>query len=153
MEAKFLTPLLYEPLSRSRWILTDSLVFRSEKYRGKLIAPRGFQTDFASIPRIVQWLFPKRGPWDLAAVIHDAAYSNALMTENGERIFCIKRVADDLFSEGMKAEDVSGWRVRSMTRTVRIFGDPLGHPLRFAASPPQVALAEHGLDSSATSFV
>lgn len=129
MSAEFLTPLRLEKIGPKRWILTDSLVFYSSKYRGKFIAPRGFQTDLASIPQLAQWLVSKVGPWDKAAVIHDAAYANALITASGDRIFCVKPVADDLFLEGMQAENWNGTRAKMMHRLVVLFGNPQGHPL------------------------
>jgi hypothetical protein len=33
--------------------------------------PRGFTTDFASVPAAVQWLVPSYGRYTLAAVVHD----------------------------------------------------------------------------------
>lgn len=39
--------------------------------RMKIVVPRGFETDFATIPRFVWWLLPPTGPWRGAAVIHD----------------------------------------------------------------------------------
>lgn len=110
-------------------MLTDDLKFYSAKYRGVFIAPRGFQHNLASIPQIVQSLIPKVGKWDKGSTIHDAAYGNALTTEDGRRIFCVKRVADDLFYEGLKAEGVNGLLAWMMHRAVKIGGDPLGHPL------------------------
>ena len=40
--------------------------------------PIGFQTDFASVPRLLLWLFPADGPWRAPAVVHDCCYSGAL---------------------------------------------------------------------------
>ena len=118
-------------------MLTDDLVFYSAKYRGMFIAPRGFQHNLASIPQIAQSIIPKVGRYDKAAVIHDGAYGNVLTTEDGKRIFCVKRVADDLFYEGMKAEGVNGLLAWMMHRAVVIGGNPAGHPL--ANALPEVA--------------
>lgn len=126
---EFLTPLRTETIGERTWILTDDLQFYSAKYRGIVIAPRGFQTDLASIPRAAWVLFPRVGLQDAASVIHDAAYSNALVTVQRDRIFTVKKVADDLFREGMQAKDVNGFAVRVMYRTVKLFGNPDGHPL------------------------
>ena len=129
MIAQFLTPLRTETLGPRRWILTDDLRFYSEQYRGIVVAPRGFQTDLASIPRLAWVLFPKVGNQDWAAVIHDAGYGNALVTQHGDRIFAVKKVSDDLFLEGMLAHGVSRFAARWMYRAVHLFGNPKGHPL------------------------
>lgn len=127
--ARFLSPLRTEKIGEQRWLLIDDLVFRSEKYKGIFIAPRGAQTDLASIPLIAQSLFSKVGNYDRSAVIHDGGYGNYLVTENGDRIFCIKRVSDDLFNEGMAADDVSRVKRFFIYHAVKYFGNPDGHPL------------------------
>jgi len=39
--------------------------------------PEHFLTDFASIPRVLRWLFdPNGAPWQIAAVAHDYLYSS-----------------------------------------------------------------------------
>lgn len=126
---RFLSPLRMETIGDRRWLLIDDLIFRSEKYRGIVIAPRGFQTDLASIPRLAWTLVPKVGKWDGPSVIHDAGYSNALVTEHGDRIFAVKAVSDNLFLEGMHAQGVNGFLAQFMYRAVSLFGNPEGHPL------------------------
>ena len=69
---------------------------------------------------------------DKAAVIHDAGYGNALVTENGDRIFATKHLSDRLFLEGMGAEGVPSITAWPMYQAVVMFGNPLGHPLRRA---------------------
>jgi hypothetical protein len=125
----FLTPLRVEKIGPRRWMLTDDLHFASVRYDGVFVAPRGFQCDFASIPSILGSLFPIVGAYDPVAVIHDAGYVHALITRSGTRIHTVKHVADNLFDEGLRAVGVGFLRRRLMTRMVRLFGDPLAHPL------------------------
>jgi len=33
--------------------------------------PAGFETDFATVPRVIQWLIPTYGRYTLAAILHD----------------------------------------------------------------------------------
>lgn len=43
-------------------------------YEGKDEAwtvPAGFETDFATVPRVIQWLIPTYGKYTLAAILHD----------------------------------------------------------------------------------
>jgi len=133
MVAGFLTPLRTEKVGPRRWLLTDDLVFRSELYAGNFVVLRGFQTDFASIPRLFWVIAPKVDAYDAASVVHDAGYGHALYTEQLDRIHAVKHVADNLFLEGMLASGVPGWRARLMYRMVSIFGDPVVHPLRQSA--------------------
>jgi hypothetical protein len=117
-----------EQIGPHRWILLADLAFYSRRYPGLFVAPRGFQTDFASIPLLAGTVLPKTGAYNPVAVIHDAGYMNALLTEMGSRIYTVKQVADTLFAEGLEAVGVPWWRRALMVRVVRWFGDPLGHP-------------------------
>jgi hypothetical protein len=141
VKATFLTPLRAEQIGSHRWLLIDDLQFYSEKYQGVFIAPRGFQSDLASVPNILGSLIPKTGAYNPVAVIHDAGYMHALVTKNGIRIHTVKHVADNLFAEGLKAVGVGFLRRRMMTRMVRLFGDPAMHPLAYAL-PPTAAVVE-----------
>lgn len=134
MGARFETALKIQVIGNRSWMLVDDLVFYSETYGGRFVAPAGFQTDLASIPRLVWTIFPKVGLQDKAAVIHDAGYANALTTYHEDRfqrqrIFTVKRVADDLFNEGMQAAGVNCVSRWCMYQAVKRFGTPEGHPL------------------------
>lgn len=128
MEAKFLSPLDSRDLNDGKdAILLHALRFRSEKLGIVVVAPKGMETDFASIPRGVWNLIPKRGKHDRAAVIHDAAYRGMLQTSHGYTMLVTKRVADNLFDEACKVCEV-GWLTRVlMVRAVKLFGRP-SHP-------------------------
>lgn len=127
--AAFLTPLRTEKIGAHRWLLTDDLVYRSAFLSGVLIAPRGYQTDLASIPRLGWVIFPKVDVYDSASVAHDAGYGHALVTEHGDRIHLIKRLADRLFLEAMEALGVPWWQRTLMYRAVSVFGNQDAHPL------------------------
>lgn len=129
LSAQFLTPLRIEKIGARRWLLIDDLIFRSVDLSGLVVAPRGYQTDLASIPRLAWPVFPKEDLYDAGAVIHDAAYGNALTTMTGDRMFVIKPIADALFREAILALGVSAWRANLMYWAVQQFGTPLGHPL------------------------
>ena len=75
--------------------------------------PRGFETDFASIPRLLRRIFPPDGQWGLAAVLHDFLYSRP-----GVRRF----LADALFRDAMAQLKVPLWRRVPLYYAVRIFG-------------------------------
>ncbi|WP_164702157.1 DUF1353 domain-containing protein [Modestobacter sp. KNN46-3] len=50
----------------SSWDVLAPLVYRGE--RETFVVPPGFRTDFASVPRVVVWLFPRSGRYTPAAV-------------------------------------------------------------------------------------
>jgi hypothetical protein len=115
-EAKFLTPLdTRDAEDGTNAILLHPLRFFSRTLGRTVVAPRGMETDYASIPR---------GVWNLAAVIHDAAYRHRLQDVVGNPFGVSKKVADDLFEEALRVCGV-GWFSRTfMVRAVRIFGRP-----------------------------
>lgn len=51
------------------WYLEHELI-----YYGKddtIVVPAGYETDFASVPRIITWMVPKYGKYTMAAILHD----------------------------------------------------------------------------------
>lgn len=81
---------------------------------GKVVIPAGFVTDYASIPSwAAHFGFPKRGPYDAAAAIHDYFY---WMQK------CSRRQADKLMRIAMKESDVDWFRRNVIYFMVRIFG-------------------------------
>mgnify|MGYP006267096605 CR=1 FL=1 len=80
---------------------------------GFIVAPSGFETDFASVPRILWNLFPPDGSYTAAAIIHDFMYRKTKF----HRSQC-----DAIFLEAMKACR-TGWFSRHiMWSAVRLFG-------------------------------
>ena len=66
---------------------------------GKIISiPKGFVTDFASVPPSLRVFFPKLGKYLQAAIVHDYLYWNQS---------CTKVQADNIFYYAMKESDVS----------------------------------------------
>jgi hypothetical protein len=124
-DAVFLTALRVEELPDGRHLLWEPLAFYSAELRGVVIAPAGFVSDYASVPQGYWNLFPKDGPWKHAAVLHDAGYQGALITQYGEPLHLIKPLADKLFREAMTVppcDRVPRWKRWVMYRGVVRFG-------------------------------
>lgn len=120
--AQFLGPMRLEDVDGAHALLLEPLKFYSARHRGIFVVPPGFATDFASIPRGLWNLIPKRGKHDRAAVLHDAGYRGVIQTKSGQRVRLTRELVDALFLEGMAAAGV-GWLTRSlMYRAVRLFG-------------------------------
>jgi len=60
------------------WEVLEPLVYHGE--RDTFVVPAGFRTDFASVPRVAVWLFPRFGRYTLAAVLHDWLITVGLTT-------------------------------------------------------------------------
>jgi hypothetical protein len=121
--AGFLRPIAcrrtgdYDKAGRAIWQLTEDLCFYSAKLKCWVITPKGFFTNFASVPRlpIVYWWYGDR-VWEEPAG-HDFPYTThkllivpvdkweAYLAGEFEpvEIDCDKRTADDLFLEALLA--------------------------------------------------
>jgi len=100
-----------------RAILLTPLVFHSGNCPGapwavRATVPAGYCTDFASVPRWLWWLFPPRGRWNRAAIVHDYLYERHV-----DRF-----VADAMFRAGMKDLGVPWLPRLAMYYAVRLFG-------------------------------
>lgn len=115
MTARFLSVLRVERVApdEDRWRLLADLAFSSDVLDRLVIVPKGFETDFASVPRIpvAFWLFG--GVAQEAAVVHDHLYSTGA---------CSRKLADEVFAEASAACGVPAWRRGPMWLGVRLFG-------------------------------
>lgn len=113
LAAYFVSTLWLEDIDGTNSIVAAPLIFFSAELRGIVVVPTGFETNFASIPRALWSLIPKRGKHDWAAVLHDAAYEGQLRTAEGQRMHLIKSLADRLFLEALIVRKV-GKRTRQL---------------------------------------
>lgn len=110
--SRFLTPLITEVASDSADRLMADLVFVSDE-AGIINVPAGFETDYASVPRIPLAYMLFGGVAKKAAVVHDYLYSTKMLGRD---------MADAVFLDAMEASGVAWWRRRLMYRAVRVFG-------------------------------
>ena len=113
--AHFLGSLEVRDAPGDHWILTAPLVYKSDiPDVGFIHVPVGFDTDFASVPRLpfMFWFLGNRG--HLAAVVHDYLYQTAILP---------RATADAVFEEALKVEGEMSWFGRqAMWFGVRIGG-------------------------------
>jgi hypothetical protein len=101
---KFLNPLDVRVVDREDhpdgktgyFEVLNDFTFEGAKYT--ITVPAGTLIDFASIPRILRWLFNRFGPSRKAAAIHDYLYQ----IQFGTRKLC-----DELFREALEARGVN----------------------------------------------
>lgn len=96
-----------------RWEIEKPLVFFSEIVGAKIIVPDGFETDFASVPRLplVYLLCGNRGR--KAATVHDYLYRYKLYD---------RETCDAVFREALSASGEGFFISWSMWSGVRLFG-------------------------------
>lgn len=80
---------------------------------GTWVVPKGFETDFASVPKIFWNILPPIGLYAQAAIVHDYLYQTGKVS---------RAEADEIFREIMKQDGVSFIVRNVMYAAVRIFG-------------------------------
>lgn len=122
---KFTEELLVESFG-NRWVLRRAFKFYylyecdpfscCLDHRIEVVVPEGFETDFASTPRLLYPIFPPIGIYNKAAMVHDYLYSKECLLE-------ISRLqADRFFLQAMEVLKVAKWKRCVMFLAVRIFG-------------------------------
>lgn len=107
----FLDDFVVKPIDSRRWELYKE--FRYGHDYSTITIPKGFQTDYASVPRLFWVLVPPWGNYGRAAVVHDYLYKNQDYT---------RKECDDIFRDAMVSSGVKKWRISIMYRAVRWFG-------------------------------
>jgi len=95
------------------WVLDEPVGYVSTEHSLLIRAPKGFVTDFASVPWFARRLIPRTGKYNGAAIIHDFLYRCTTMP---------RAICDDIFLEAMKDLRVATWRRNLMYAGVRIGG-------------------------------
>ena len=86
----------------------------TDYYTPEVVVPAGFKTDGASVPRILQNIFPAVYKYFPACIVHDYMYST--------KAKCTKQQADNTFNENLKRLGISDWYRIPMVAAVRLFG-------------------------------
>lgn len=81
----------------------------------EITVPKGFKTDFASIPRIFRTLIPPTGKWTNASICHDFLYSE------GYKLGISRKKADKIFYDAMIDSHVARITANIMWFCVRAF--------------------------------
>jgi len=95
------------------WVLGNDLVFTIRQTDQRIVVPRGFVTDFASVPRVFWTFFPKHGEYTRAAIVHDFLYWEQK---------CSRQQADELFDIVMEDSEVDSTTRFSIYAAVRVWG-------------------------------
>jgi hypothetical protein len=111
----FLSPLRVEALEGRRWRILEPVVYHVGSPRSPWVirVPAGFETDFASVPRILWPIFPPSGRYSRAAVVHDWLCTQTDVS---------RVVGDAVFADAMLVLKVAAWRRWLMFAAVRLYG-------------------------------
>lgn len=114
-DPEFLQPLVLEYIDGHCWRVTSEFDYYTRVAPVWLVhVPAGFETDFASVPRLLWNVFSPTGSYGKAAVVHDYLYRTPGIAT--------KREADDIFNEAMQALG-TGWFTRNtLYLAVKWFG-------------------------------
>lgn len=106
-------PAMKNFLDGDNWMLREPLRYTLDP-TGKVIeVPKGFVTDFASVPPVLHSLLGATGPYGMPAIVHDFLYWSQA---------CSKDQADQLFRLAMGDSEVSPWLRQALFVAVRVFG-------------------------------
>ncbi len=114
--SSFTSPLIVTPMPDGRrWKLHSSFVYHvgSKHSRFVIKVPKGFITDFASIPWVLWTFLPSWGRYGKGAVVHDFLYQTHKVS---------RHTADLIFYEAMLVSKTPKWKARLMFWGVRLFG-------------------------------
>ena len=112
-DAVMTPPVLVPFANMDFWYLKEPVAYEVAALRATIVVPRGFTTDFASVPSLFwQWM-PPTGPYGLPAIVHDWLYWD----QRAQR-----RSADDVFRLALVQHRVPAWKTFCMYRSVRWFG-------------------------------
>lgn len=95
------------------WALQRYLIYKGKTQT--FCIPKGYVTDFASVPWFLQWFVPRTGVWTLAAVLHDW-----LITHGIPEGLVSSRDADGIFRRVLREEGVGFIRRWLMWAAVRV---------------------------------
>jgi hypothetical protein len=107
-------PVDFRPFTDGKhWIVKEPLVYIVGVSQDRITVPRGFVTDFASIPPRLQSFIQPTGPNLLPAVVHDYLYWNQA---------CSRAQADQIMLLAMIENDVPAGQRTAIYRAVRVGG-------------------------------
>ncbi len=108
MNADRYATLKRHPFHPHLWVVWHEFTWRT------VHVPQGFPTDFASIPKLLQWLFSTYGHYLEATIIHDYLYAQG--SQN-------RKLHDQIFLEAMRDYGVQEWKAKLFYYAVRLFGN------------------------------
>lgn len=103
---------------RVEWVHLDKFKLLESRFytlsdRKLIRIPKGYLTNFASVPKILRCFFDQSGRWNNATILHDYLYDNRIGT---------RKQADLEFLRCMRQDKVPRFDRNAYYRAVRLFG-------------------------------
>ena len=121
----FTTPLIVSPHEDGKhWIIGSPFIYYVGEYLESndiVIVPKGYSTDFASVPRFLWNIFPPWGKYGKAAVVHD------WLCDIKDRP---SKEVHKIFLEAMAVLKVPRWKRNIMYFGVKMFGPKFDGPMK-----------------------
>lgn len=105
----------FSQLTEKDYILVEDVSYYCKLTDTLYTIPRGFNTDFASVPEFMQWLLKPDGQYKYESCLHDYIY----LTRS---VKVTRKQADDIFKEAMSIGIVDKWKEVALYIAVRLFG-------------------------------
>lgn len=133
--SSFTTPLIISPVSEKnvpddlkklnkKWWETERKLIYYIGFIGsplKIVIPKGFYTDLASIPSIFRIFFVPHDPqYAAASVLHDYLYKYSLIDEYGNNQSYSKMFSDAVFYEALMVLGTPRWKASLFYVSLRI---------------------------------
>jgi hypothetical protein len=119
----FMGDLLVKYIDGRRWEVAEGFTYRIGDPNSRTLVriPRGFVTDFASMPFGVIFRSPG-GKWDKPAVVHDLLYKQGYVESDLLQKRITRKDADDIFKEAMQVAGVNWFARQVIYAGVRMGG-------------------------------
>lgn len=106
-----------------RWEVAEGFTYRVGSPNGAAFVtiPRGFVTDFASMPLGIVFKSPG-GKWDKPAIVHDVLYKRGWIDYEKARKRLTRKECDQIFLEAMEVAGVNWLARRIIYAGVRVGG-------------------------------
>jgi len=95
-----------------RWIVDETFTYHNGPELS-IVVPAGFETDLASVPRVLWAIFPPFGTYTDAAIVHDVLYQKHTLG---------RAICDGIFLEAMRVKLTPAWKRYILWTAVRLFG-------------------------------
>lgn len=113
--SKFTTPLIVEYIDGTNWKLHEEFEFYLKEDKNTIIkVPKGYVTDFASVPKVLRILAKDFELFNKAAILHDFLYEGKLDYTREE--------CDLIYKDAMQVFGMSERRAHIFYLCVKWFG-------------------------------
>jgi hypothetical protein len=122
-------PVDFRPFADGRhWIVKEPLIYRVGISKDSVTVPRGFVTDLASIPPVLQSLIQQNGAYLLPAVVHDYLYwKQACTREQSDGVLLLAMIENKVSTvhrvaiyEAVRAAGSFAWADNTRERSTHV---------------------------------